>query len=164
MRAEGLTLAASGAVAASWIAATRREARRMPGATVGQLSLLVAGLVRYGPRITTRALAAARPVEAAAVGSGAPVPLWLVPAPLLAVTLLGARGILHPLPRPRRARDAASWDTGLRAAASGALVGLYGALVAERFVERSEAAGDRTYYRLPSTRFGGGTVLGYVEA
>lgn len=162
LRAEGLTLAATGGVAATWIVATRREAMRKPVSTVAQLALVGAGLARYGPRVTLRSLAAARPVAQVELGSGAPVPLWLVPAPLLAVTLLGARGVLSPLPLPRR--DGEAWDRGLRAAVGGALLGLYQAMVAERFVCRSERAGDRTYYRLPAPGAGGGTVLGYVEA
>lgn len=166
LRAEGLVLAGVGVAGSALLLATREQSKRMPLNTIGQLVLLGVGLARLGPRSTAKAMGAAQRVEPSGVGTGEPTPLWHVPVPVIAQTLFFAKvaGVLaKPLPLPPRLKDAAGWDAGLRVTAGSALVGAYQALGVARQVAADEAVHGRTYFRMPGSRLGSGTVLGYTE-
>ena len=100
------------------------------------------------------------------VGTGEPTPLWHVPVPMVAGTIFVGR-IAKPLNKklglPKRLARDAGWDAGLRVALGSALVGLYQAFFVERQVARAERRGLRTYYRMPGSRLGTGTQLGWTR-
>jgi hypothetical protein len=166
LRVEGLTLAGAGLAGSSVLLALAPQARRAPGNTAAQLGILVAGLAVLGPRGTRKALEGADRVRFGRVGTGEPTPLWHVPVPPLAGVLFVAR-LARPLNDalglPEKLGRMAGWDAALRVTAGSALVGLYQAFAIERQVARVERRALRTYYRMPGSRLGTGTQLGWTR-
>ena len=160
LRVEGYALAGSGFLGSVLLLALTAQSKRWPLNTVGQLAGVAVLLAVLGPRVTGRALRAARAVRREALGSGEPTPLWQLPLIVLVLTLLVATPV-GPIPDFLSAR--AGWDAGLRVTGGCLLVGLFQALVVERQVAGAEAADGRTYHRLPGSRLGRGTQLGYAE-
>lgn len=154
LRAEGFTLAASGAAGSAGLLALKTEqATRWPWNTIGQLAI-VAGLLGWlGPRSVRRSIQRAGELPPGGEGSGEPTPLWQLPLIVagLTATFVGLEAV-----NPR-----AGWDAGLRVTAGSALVGLAQALLLDRVVAADEAATGRTYHRVKGSRLGRGTRLGY---
>jgi len=166
LRAEGLALAAVGAAGSAALLATKPEAKREPLSTVGQLAVVAAGLALVGPRATDKALGDASRVWFGRVGSGEPTPLWHIPVPVLAEVAFFSVISKKALARtslPPRVKAAPGWDAGLRVTAGSAIVGAYQALFIARQVRQAEKARHRAYYRMPGSRLGRGTVLGYTN-
>ena len=166
LRAEGLTLALVGVAGSALLLRITAEAKRQPANTIWQLALVAAGLAALGPRTTDKALANARRVRFGRVGTGEPTPLWHIPVPVLAEVAFFAFISKKALARtslPTRVKEAPGWDAGLRVTAGSAIVGAYQALAVARRVRRAESAQWRTYYRMPGSRLGRGTVLGYTR-
>lgn len=165
LRREGLALAAVGAVGSAALLAAHPQVTRMPLNTIGQLAALAAGLGGLGPRLAAKAIERARPVALEEVGSGEPTPLWHIPIPVVAfaviVSVVGEQA-LAALPLPDRVQAAPGWDAALRVTAGSAIFGLYQAFVLERHVARAERRLGRSFYRLPGSRIGRGSVLGAV--
>lgn len=161
LRLEGGVLAAAGVAASALLVSRAPQARRGPASTVGQVALVAAGLAIRGPASVTAWMAAAEPVDAVQM-TGEPTPLLHVPAPMIlgALTVKAAEKLGGPL-RPLTRR--AGWDAALRVTAGSAVVGAVQALVLARAVAAAEARESRTYYRLPGSRLGTGTRLGYTE-
>ena len=151
LRIEGFTLAGSGALGSIGLLVLTAQARRMPVSTIGQLVLVVALLAYFGPRATRKALREARGMRRDELGSGEPTPLWQLPVIVLALTLL----VAEPL--------GAGWDAGLRVTGGCTIVGLFQALALERHVARAERVDGRSHHRVPGSRIGRGTRLGYPE-
>lgn len=166
LRTEGLALAAVGAAGSAVLLATQPQAKRRPASTIGQLAVLAGGLAYFGPRSTAKALDNASRAYLGRVGTGEPTPLWHIPIPVLAeVALVSGRPkkALEGAPLPPPVKAAAGWDAALRVTAGSALVGLYQALVIARQVKQAEGSGWRRYYRMPGSRIGRGTKLGYTR-
>ncbi len=161
LRLEGGVLAATGVLASAALIARVPQSRRWPASTVGQVALVGAGLAVKGPASVAAWMAAADPVEAVQM-TGEPTPLLHVPVPMVlgALTFKALESIGGPL-RPLTRR--AGWDAALRVTAGSAVVGAAQALLLARAVAAAEAAEGRTYYRLPGSRLGTGTRLGYTE-
>ncbi len=161
LRLEGGVLAAAGFAASAALVARVPASRRWPLNTVGQVGVVAAALIARGPRQVDGWMAAAERIDGVQV-TGEPTPLAHVPVPML----LGAlffRGLEHvggPL-RPLTAK--AGWDAALRVTAGSAVVGATQALVLARHVAAAEAREGRTYFRVPGSRLGTGTRLGYTE-
>lgn len=160
LRREGAIMAACGLAGSGLLLARAPQARRWPLNTVGQLLVVVLALLGLGPRAGARALATSSAVPRRRLGSGEPTPLWQLPAIVGALALLVAKpaGFV-----PRSLRRRAGWDAALRVTAGSMLVGAYQAVGLERQVRRAEEATGRTYYRLPGSRLGRGTVLGWTR-
>jgi len=148
LRREGATLLALGLIASAVLLATREQAQRGPASTVAQLAIVAVALIAIGPRVTRGALAKAGPVDTP--GDGEPTPLWHIALIAGGLTLLVAA--------------VAGWDAGLRVTGGCALVGAYQALVIARQVGADEHRRGRRYFRMPGSRLGRGTVLGYTSA
>ncbi len=161
LRLEGGVLAVAGLAASVALAAKVPQARRWPLNTAGQVGLVAAGLAVLGPKSVEGWMAAAERADAVQT-TGEPTPLWHVPVPMVSGALLfkGLEMIGGPL-RPLTAK--AGWDASLRVTAGSAVVGLTQALLLARTVAAAEAREGRTYVRLPGSRLGSGTRLGYVE-
>jgi len=86
--------------------------------------------------------------------------MWQHPLIVVALTLLVAKPV-GPIPDFLSAQ--AGWDAGLRVTAGCLLVGLFQAVLVERRVARAEEAAGRVYHRLPGSRLGRGTVVGYAQ-
>lgn len=161
LRLEGGVLAATGIAASAVLVARVPQARRWPASTVGQVGLVAAVLALRGPSTCARWMADAGPVDAGEV-TGEPTPLWHVPVPMV----IGALGFkaLESVGGPlSNATRRAGWDAALRVTAGSAVVGLTQALLLARTVADAEARQNRTYYRLPGSRLGSGTRLGYAS-
>lgn len=161
LRLEGGVLAASGVAASAFLLARVPQSRRWPASTLGQVALVAAGLAIRGPASVKGWMAAAEPVDGVHT-TGEPTPLWHVPVPMVLGALLfkGLESIGGPL-RPATRR--AGWDASLRVTAGSAVVGLSQALLLARVVADAEAREARVYHRLPGSRLGTGTRLGYTE-
>jgi hypothetical protein len=161
LRLEGGVLALTGAAASALLLARAPQARRWPSQTIGQLALVTAGLAVRGPASVATWMAAAEPVDAVDT-TGEPTPLHHVPVPMVlgALGVKASEAIGGPL-RPLTRRG--GWDAALRVTAGSALVGAAQALLLARAVAAAEAREGRTYYRLPGSRLGTGTRLGYTE-
>lgn len=161
LRLEGGVLALAGAAASAVLIAKVPQARRWPLNTGGQVALVAAVLATRGPRSVEAWMGAAEPVDAVHT-TGEPTPLWHVPVPMLlgALTFKGLEAIGGPL-RPLTAK--AGWDASLRVTSGSAVVGLVQALLLARTVATAEAREGRTYFRLPGSRLGTGTRLGYTK-
>ncbi len=161
LRLEGAALAVTGAAASAALLARAPQARRWPASTIGQVALVAAGLAVRGPKAVEGWMAAAERVEPAGT-TGEPTPLLHVPVPMVlgALTFKGLERIGGPL-RPLTAK--AGWDAALRVTAGSAVVGAAQALLLARTVAAAEAREGRTYHRLPGSRLGGGTRLGWTE-
>lgn len=160
LRLEGAVLAAAGTVASGLLIARVPASRRWPANTIGQVGLVAAALLLRGPAQVDTWMAAAEPVAGPEPG-GEPTPLLHVPVPMVAAALLfrGLGSVGGPL-RPLTAK--AGWDAALRVTAGSGVVGAVQALVLARHVAAAEAREGRTYFRVPGSRLGRGTVLGYV--
>lgn len=160
LRLEGGVLAASGLAASAILLARVPQARRWPASTVGQVALVAAVLAVRGPTAVEGWIAAAEPVDGVHT-TGEPTPLWHVPVPMVLGALLfkGLESVGGPL-RPATRR--AGWDAALRVTAGSAVVGLAQALLLARVVAAAEAREGREYHRLPGSRLGTGTRLGYT--
>jgi len=161
---EGAVLAATGLAGSAALLAGKEQARRWPQSTILQLIVVAAAVLALGPRQTRRALAEAERVRRP--GTGEPTPLWHVPAPVAAgalfVALSGPFAERLP-PVPSRLARKAGWDAALRVTGGAAIVGLVQALLLFREVAREEARTGRTFHRLPGSRLGRGTRLGYTR-
>ena len=93
-------------------------------------------------------MAAAEPAEGREV-SGDPTPLWQLPAITAGLTLAVA------LPT-------GMWDAGLRVTGGCVLVGLMQAALMAPLVAREEHHSGRRFVRLPGSRLGRGTRLGWL--
>jgi hypothetical protein len=145
---EGSVLAGSGVAGSIVLLLLADGATDGPWNTVGQL-VVVAGLCAWlGPRFVRRWMAAAESTEAGEV-SGDPTPLWQLPAITAGLTLLVA------LPT-------GMWDAGLRVTGGCALVGLMQAALLAPLVAHEERRSARRFVRLPGSRIGRGTRLGWL--
>ncbi len=160
LRLEGGVLAAAGLGASVALVARVPQARRGPVSTIGQVALVAVGMAVRGPRAVTIWMAAAEPVDGVQL-TGEPTPLTHVPVPMVlgALTVKGLEAVGGPL-RPLTRR--AGWDAALRVTAGSAVVGAAQALALARTVAAAEAREGRTYFRLPGSRLGTGTRLGYT--
>ena len=158
LRLEGGVLAATGIAASAALIARVPQARRWPASTIGQVTLVAGVLGVRGPPCVAAWMGAAEPVDAVQL-TGEPTPLHHVPVPMLfgALTFKVLESIGGPVAR------GAGWDAALRVTAGSALVGAAQALVLARVVAAAEAREGRTYFRLPGSRLGTGTRLGYTE-
>ena len=161
LRLEGGVLAAAGLAASAALIVRAPRSRRRPASTVGQVALVAVGIGVRGPATVTAWMSAAKPVDAVQL-TGEPTPLHHVPVPMLLGALVAKAfesvgGPLRPLTRH------AGWDAALRVTAGCAVVGGAQALVLARAVAAAEAREGRTYFRLPGSRLGTGTRLGYTE-
>lgn len=145
---EGAVLAGSGAVGSAALLLLADGATDGPWNTIGQLAV-VAGLCGWlGPRSVRKWTAAAEPAEDREV-SGDPTPLWQMPAITAGLTLAVAV-------------PTGMWDAGLRVTGGCALVGLTQAALMAPLVAREERRSERRFVRLPGSRLGRGTKLGYA--
>jgi lysylphosphatidylglycerol synthetase-like protein (DUF2156 family) len=149
LRAEGLTLAGSGALAGLALLLLTTDARGNLASTALQLAVVAALALWLGPRGAWRAMARASDVEPGRAGSGEPTPLWQLPLIVAALTL--AFGLL------------AGWDAGVRASLGCALIGLTQAVPMERTVAAGERRAGGRYVRLAGSRIVRGTRLGLLR-
>ena len=161
LRLEGGVLAAAGALASAALISRVPASRRWPWNTAAQVGVVTAALVIRGPKQVDAWMAAAERADETTV-TGEPTPLLHVPVPVIAGALLfrALRVIGGPL---RPLTEQAGWDASLRVTAGSAIVGAVQALVLASHVAAAEAREHRVYYRLPGSRLGTGTRLGYVE-
>lgn len=159
LRVEGATLAGFGLAGSAGLLALVPQSRRSPSSTIGQLAIVAGLLAGLGPRTTRKALDGAEPVARDEVGTGEPTPLWHVAGLGSLLTLAVSKPVVRP---PGPLGERAGWDAGLRVTGGCALVGLYQALAVSRDVAAAEELDGRTYYRLPGSRIGRGTRLGYT--
>lgn len=157
LRIEGAVLAACGVAGSGALVATFEEARRGPGSTVGQLAVVAVLLAALAPRSARKAIDRAEPIPPGGEGSGEPTPLWHVPLVLagLVATVVVSREL---------GLERAGWDAALRVTAGCALVGLAQAVLLERVVAADERRAGRSYLRMPGSRLGRGTRLGWRTA
>ncbi len=158
LRVEGATLAGCGLLGSLLLLLLAPQSRRWPLNTLAQLAAVAVLLAVFGPRSVRKAIAGSVPVVAGAEGSGEPTPLWLIALIVPGLALSFAALSLLPLP----AADRAGWDVSLRITGGCVLVGAAQALLLEREVARDEAATGRRHYRLPGSRIGRGTKLGFT--
>lgn len=158
LRIEGATLAACGALDCALLFVLSDETRRRPLSTIGQLVVVVILLLSFGPRSVRRAIEESRELAVGEEGSGEPTPLWQLPLIVAGLTLtFGLPRYIEPA-----ANAGAGWDAGLRIAGGCLLVGAAQALLLERAVARAEHLSGRSYYRIPGSRLGRGTKLGWT--
>ncbi len=119
-----------------------------PISTAVQETVVAAILLWFGPRGVRRSIAASNELDAQAIGSGEPTPLWHIGAIVIGLTLT--------------AGTIAGWDAGLRVTIGCALVGSVQMGVLALMVKADEHATGRTYYRVKGSRILRGTRLGYV--
>ena len=161
LRLEGGVLAAAGVAASAALIARAPQARRGPASTVLQVAAVAAGLAIRGPVAVAGWMAAAEAVHGDAP-TGEPTPLAHVPVPMLVGALaVKAPEVLGGPLRPLTRR--AGWDAALRVTAGSAVVGAAQALLLARRVAAAQEREGRTYYRLPGSRLGRGTRLGYTS-
>jgi hypothetical protein len=154
LRVEGLTLAGCGLAGSAALLAFTEQSRRRPASTVVQLGVAAALIAALGPRGVRRALAEAEQVAPGQAGTGEPTPLWHVP--------LVMAGLVASVVVPRELGSRfAGWDAALRVTGGCTLVGLAQALALERMVAADERRTGRTYVRLPGSRLGRRTRLGW---
>jgi hypothetical protein len=158
LRLEGAVLAAAGVAGSALLLAKAPEARRWPASTIGQVAVVVVLMTTRAPKAVAGWMAEAQPVDGVQL-TGEPTPLHHVPVPMVLGALL-FKG-LQSLPLP--AANRAGWDAALRVTAGSAVVGAAQALVLARAVAEAEARQGRVYFRLPGSRLGSGTRLGYTE-
>lgn len=158
LQLEGGVLAAVGLTASAALVTRAPQARRWPAFTAAQLALLTAVLLKRGPATWTAWMEKATPVGDQEL-TGEPTPLAHLPVPMLvgALVVKGSERLPGPL------SGLAGWDAALRVTAGSAIVGAVQALVMARAVAAAEAEQGRVYHRLPGSRLGSGTKLGYME-
>ena len=145
---EGAVLAGSGAIGSAALLALVDGADDGPWNTIGQLAVVAGLCVWLGPRLVKKWTARAEPAEGHRV-SGDPTPLWQLPAITAGLTLAVAV-------------PTGMWDAGLRVTGGCALVGLTQAGVMAPLVAREERRSGRRFVRLPGSRLGRGTKLGWL--
>jgi hypothetical protein len=160
LRTEGVTLIVAGALGSALLLRFTEQARRWPLNTAGQLALTAGLHARFGPRAVHKSMAQATPLEVGNEGTGEPTPLWHVPVPVLGLALL-FKG-LESLPGP--GTDKAGWDASLRITLGSLITGIFQATLLERTVAAEEQATGRRYYRVPGSRLGRGTLLGFTAS
>ncbi len=147
LRAEGLTLAASGALGSIVLVLATDQATRMPVSTAGQLAFVAALLGWLGPRGLRRAIAESVPLAKSETAAGEPTPLWQAPAAVAVLTgIAGAVG---------------GWDAGLRVTLGCLIVGLGQGVLLERLVAAEERTSGRVFLRMPGSSWFRGTRLAY---
>jgi hypothetical protein len=157
LRIEGAFLAGCGAAGSGVLLASFEEARRGPGSTVGQLAVVAVLLAALAPRSARKAIDRAEPIPPGGEGSGEPTPLWHVPLVLA--------GLVAAVVVPRElGLERAGWDAAVRVTTGCALVGLAQAVLLERVVAADERSTGRSYLRMPGSRLGRGTRLGWRKA
>lgn len=144
---EGAVLAGSGAIGSAALLAFVDGADDGPWNTIGQLAVVAALCGWLGPRSVRKWTAVAEPAPADA--GGEPTPLWQLPAITAGLTLAVA------VPTEM-------WDAGLRVTGGCVLVGLMQAALMAPLVAREERRSGRRFVRLPGSRLGRGTKLGYA--
>ena len=161
LRLEGGVLAAVGVAASAALITRVPASRRWPLNTVAQVGVVAAALAVRGPQQVDTWMAAAERADPTTV-TGEPTPLLHVPVPMIAGALLfrALREIGGPL---RPLTENAGWDASLRVTLGSAVVGAVQLFVLAPHVAAAEARERRTYYRLPGSRLGTGTRLGYTE-
>ena len=147
---EGGVLAASGAIGSAALLGFVDGADDGPWNTIGQLAVVAALGAWLGPRLVKKWTARAEPAGDRDV-SGDPTPLWQLPVITAGLTLAVAV-------------PTGMWDAGLRVTGGCMLVGLTQAAVMAPLVAREERRRGRRFVRLPGSRLGRGTRLGYVPA
>jgi hypothetical protein len=154
LRVEGLTLAACGVAASAGLLAFTEQSRRYPASTIAQIAVAGALVSALGPRSVRRAIAEAVELAPGQEGTGEPTPLWHVP--------LVMAGLMASVVVPREfGARLAGWDAALRVTGGCTIVGLAQAVALERIVAADERRTGRTYVRLPGSRVGSGTRLGW---
>lgn len=143
---EGAVLAGSGAVGSVALLALADGATDGPWNTVAQLAVVAALCAWLGPRSVRKWTASAKSVQGEV--SGDPTPLWHLPAITAGLTLAVAMPF-------------GMWDAGLRVTGGCMLVGLMQFAVMAPLVRREERRSGRRFVRLPGSRIGRGTRLGY---
>ncbi len=159
LRIEGATLAGCGLLGSLLLLLLAPQSRRWPLNTLAQLAAVAVLLAVFGPRSVRKAIAGSVAVAAGAEGSGEPTPLWHIALIVAGLALSFKALSLLPL----SVADRAGWDASLRITGGCVLVGAAQALLLEREVARDEAATGRRYYRIPGSRLGRGTKLGFTE-
>ena len=147
---EGGVLAASGAIGSAALLAFVDGADDGPWNTIGQLAVVAALGAWLGPRLVKKWTAGAEPAGDRDV-SGDPTPLWQLPVVTVGLTLAVAV-------------PTGLWDAGLRVTGGCMLVGLTQAGVMAPLVAREERRSGRRFVRLPGSRLGRGTRLGWLAA
>lgn len=147
---EGAVLAGSGAIGSAALLALVDGADDGPWNTIGQLAVVAALGAWLGPRLVRKWTTAAEPAAGLEV-SGDPTPLWQLPAITAGLTLAVAV-------------PTGMWDAGLRVTGGCVLVGLTQAALMAPLVAREERRSGRRFVRLPGSRVGRGTKLGYIPA
>jgi hypothetical protein len=157
LRVEGAFLAGCGVAGSGALLAGFEEARRGPTMTAAQLAVVALALGALAPRSARKALDRAEPIPPGGEGSGEPTPLWHVP--------LVVGGLVAAVVLPRElGAERAGWDAAVRVTAGCALVGLTQAVLIERVVAADERRTGRSYLRMPGSRLGRGTRLGWLTA
>lgn len=160
LRIEGLTLIVSGALFSALLLRFQPQSRRWPFNTAGQLALTAGLHARFGPRAVNKAMADAHMLLAGEEGTGEPTPLWHVPAVVLGLALL-FKGLEN---GPGPGGDLAGWDASLRVTLGALLTGVFQATLLEQTVAAEEQATGRRFYRVPGSRLGRGTLLGFTPS
>lgn len=145
---EGAVLAGSGAVGSAALLVLADGATDGPWNTIGQLAVVGALGAWLGPRLVKKWTAVAEAAGDREV-SGDPTPLWQLPAITAGLTLAVAV-------------PTGMWDAGLRVTGGCMLVGLTQAGLMAPLVAREERRSGRRFVRLPGSRLGRGTKLGYA--
>ena len=145
---EGAVLAGSGAIGSAALLVLADGATDGPWNTIGQLAVVAALCGWLGPRSVRKWTSAVEPAEGQDV-SGEPTPLWQLPAITAGLTLAVAV-------------PTGMWDAGLRVTGGCVLVGLTQAALMAPLVAREERRSGRRFVRLPGSRIGRGTRLGWV--
>jgi len=159
LKVEGLTMAASGAIASVALLAAVPESRQRAVSTVAQLAVVAALLEGLGSRSVRKWMDAAAEAQPGGEGSGEPTPLWQMP-----VIMSGLAAVFILLPETNLAgSDAAGWDAGLRVTGGCLLVGLAQGLRYERIVAADETRRGRRYVRAPGSRLLKGTLLVFTR-
>jgi hypothetical protein len=150
LQAEGLALAGSGAAGSAVLLLFVDGATDGPWNTVGQLVVVAVLCAWLGRHYARRWMAAAEPADESIV-TGDPTPLWQLPAIVAGLTLLVAVPF-------------GLWDAGLRVTGGCVLVGLMQCALMAPLVAREERRSGRRFVRLPGSRLGRGTRLGWAQS
>jgi hypothetical protein len=160
LRTEGLALIVSGAFFSALLLRFQEQSRRWPLNTAGQLALTAGLHARFGPRAVNKAMADAHILQVGEEGTGEPTPLWHVPAVVVGLGLLFKA--LEKGPGP--GAELAGWDASLRVTLGSLITGVFQATLLERTVAAEEQATGRRFYRVPGSRIGRGTLLGFTTS
>lgn len=149
LRAEGLALAVSAAVAALVLVLAVSGAREGIVKTLIVVAVALLVIIWLGPRSVHLAMAHAAQLFTPDPGRGEPRPLWQMP-------------VIAAIPTAFVARFAGAAN-GLRLALALTLVGLCQAFLLERIVAVNEAQTRRRYFRVEGSRMLGATRLGFLQ-